>query len=148
LAIIISGLSLFEMRVKFLHVREVDPDGVILPYGGMTAAYSVVDTDDVGGICVAVVKHHPNDPHSFEYARGREYAAKKLMESGPDEVLPLEHPYSHTITDWIANQWCPSRRKYCGYAINIWPDEQGRWVSDFTPAQCHINEHLEGDPAL
>lgn len=136
------------LTIKFLHIRELESlvSGealdAIKPHGGVTVAYSVVDTPGISGICFNLAKCHPDD--RFCYETGRQHASKKLSEEGPLEVLPLEHPISHTIIDYIANQWWPSRRKYGGYAIDVWPDDKFRWMSTFTPAQSYI----EGDPAV
>lgn len=110
--------------------------GEILPHDGATIAYTVVDRPAVAGICVHVVKCHPDD--RFEYDTGRKLAAKKLKEEGPVDVLSLTHPISETIVDWFANQWCPSRRKYAGYAIDVIRDRKFRWLSRFTPSQSEI----------
>jgi hypothetical protein len=53
-------------------------------------------------------------------------------------VLPLDHPIRDTIADWLANRWWPSRRKYGGYAIDVYPDIKYRLLSEFTPAQSEI----------
>lgn len=124
------------MTVKYLHIRELEPNGDISSFGGMTIAYVIVDSPGVAGIAFNLVKCHPDD--RFNFATGRELASKKLNEEGPLEVLPLEHPISHTIIDYVANVWCPSRRKYCGYAIDVIPDHKHRWFSTFTPAQSEI----------
>lgn len=130
------------MTVKYLHVREIDEYGDLKHFGGLTVAYTLVDTEGVAGICVHLAKCHPSD--RFCYKIGRETALKKLQTEGPLEVLPLEHPISQTIIEWLSYIWCPSRSAYCGYEIDIIKDPAGRWISDFQPSQItFIGESLE-----
>lgn len=124
------------MTCKFLHVRQLDEQGDISPFGGLTVVYSIVDTIAVAGVCVNLAKCHPDDRFCFE--TGRLLASKKLFEEGPLDVLTLDHPISFAIVDWVANKWLPTRRKYGGYAVDIWPDDKHRWVSNFTPSQQYI----------
>lgn len=124
------------MSCKFLHIRLIDSDNKIQPHDGLTVAYTTVDSPSVSGICFNVAKCHPDD--RFEYQVGRQEAAKKLNEQGPLEVLPLTHPISEAIVDWIANTYWPSRRKYGGFSIDVQRDKKFRWLSQFTPSQQYV----------
>ena len=122
------------MTTKFLHVRELDRKGELSPTGGLTVAYSIVDSLSAAGICLNLAKCRSDDLFCFK--TGREIAARKLLEQGPLDVLPLEHPFGFTIVDWICTVWWPEA-SYGGFVINIFQDfdrsRRNFWYSDFRP---------------
>lgn len=124
------------MAIKFLHIREIDDEAKIMSFGGLTIAYTIVDSPSIAGICIHLSKCHPDD--RFCYETGRQLASKKLQNDGPLDIISISHPISYAIIDWLCNQWWPSRRKYGGFTINIWQDVNHRWVSHFTPSQSYI----------
>lgn len=128
------------MTIKYLHVRAVDEDQQLLPTGGITVAYTVTGKD----IVAAWVKCRPDE--LFCFATGRKEAEKKLSSpNGEFEVLPLDHPISATLVDWLATVVWPMgpESRGMGHAIDIWWDGvdeyRGRWISDFAPSQLHVN---------
>lgn len=83
----------------------------------------------------------------FCYKEGRKQAEAALKAQGPVEILELDHPISLSIADWVANSLWPSGPAVAGYtgddmgfAIDVWQDAKGRWVSDFQPAQGIVVE--------
>ena len=145
--------------IKYLHVRQIDEDGTITPYGGLTVAYTCTPTD----ICFQVAMCHDDD--LFCYDRGRRIARGRLQSpktgkraNGTDRpditVIPLEHPITQTIVSWLELEWFAS-------PIDIHLDHKFRWVSTFrdfdevvvsnTDWVDHINMQigeLEGDQGL
>ena len=76
----------------------------------------------------------------FCYKTGRTVARTELETEGPADVLPLAHPISATIAEWVATVLWPSGTEAAhyigddmGYPIDIWTDKKGRYVSDFLP---------------
>lgn len=117
-----------------MHVREIDPKGELSPTGGLTVAYSIVDSNSVAGICLNLAKCRSDDLFCFKV--GREIATRKLHEQGPLDVLPLEYPIGFSIIDWLCDVWWPDA-SYGGFCINIFQDftrtRRNSWYSDFRP---------------
>ena len=135
--------AISNMTIRYLHVRAIDEEGVLLPHGGVTVAYTITDIANFSYIYLQIVKCRPTE--LFCYKTGRERAKELLEKEGPFEVLELEHPISNAIVDWIANCLWPQgsialayRGDDMGYSIDIDNDEKGRWISTFEPSQIQI----------
>lgn len=78
----------------------------------------------------------------FCLATGRERAQAKLQAPDGDfEVLDLEHPITDTLADWLATVVWPQGPELVGYvgsdmgyAIDVYKNSAGHWVSEFEPS--------------
>ena len=105
--------------IKYLHIRKLDEEDRISPKGGITLAYTCTSSD----ICLAYAICHDNDLFCYEIAR--RIARGRLQAPTYDvTVIPLEHPISITLVDWVSTE-------IFEVPVDIFKDEKGRWVSTF-----------------
>jgi hypothetical protein len=133
------------MTVKYVHIRAIDVETEeILPHGGVTIAYTVSDIEGMRQIYVTWVKCRSDE--LFCYKTGRETAKERLKNSGPHEVLDLEHPISDLLTEWLSVDVWPDGpiRRDMGFPIDCWRDDKMRWVSTFEPSHSIV----EFEPAF
>jgi len=122
-----------DSDIRYLHVREMDDEGYIYNNGGVTVAYKV--GPEV--IVLAAVKLNPNE--QFQFAKGREYAKRRLDNAASDpgvaDIIDIAHPITETIIDWVATVYWPSlpESQGGGYVIDIGQDHKKRWMSNFAP---------------
>lgn len=89
---------------KFVHIRRVDAAGLLLPHGGLTIAYSLMQISNDFDIVFNVAACSMKD--LFCHATGREVAAERLKRDGPLDILPGDaHPRAQAIVDWIADNY-------------------------------------------
>lgn len=78
----------------------------------------------------------------FCYSTGRERSRQKLQApDGAFDIIDLEHPVSEQLADWLATVVWPSGPESLGYsgndmgyAIDVFKDDRGHWVSEFEPS--------------
>jgi hypothetical protein len=109
------------MTVKYLHVRKLDEDNNLSSNGGVTVAYTCTLTE----ICLAYALCHDNDRFCYDIAR-RITKGRLLSPKYDTYIIPLKHPITYTIVDWISKEIFEE-------PINIFLDDKYRWVSDFFP---------------
>ena len=108
-------------NVRYMHVRVIDENGVILPNGGITIAYMATPKD----IMLHMAQCHHMD--NYEKRLGRVKAAGRLCGQGPMEILTRVGSDAGSVPTEIA-EWLGSI--YLG-GITITRNEKGQWVSDF-----------------
>jgi hypothetical protein len=125
------------MTVRYMHIRWADEEGNIQPTGGVTLAYTTTDKD----IVAAWTKCRFDE--LFCFAKGRFVASEKLKNpEGQFDILPLCHPISEVLAEYIATDVWPNtmpsdlgyRGDDMGYPIDVYKDERNRWISTFEPS--------------
>ena len=104
--------------IKFLHIRQIDEKNNILPQGGMTIAY----TKTLDEVMFNVARCHLEYDN---YCRrvGREIAVNRMRKFGPEDVIPLTHPVTEGLVNWISNSY---------FDVPIEIKRLGKhWVSNF-----------------
>ena len=112
-----------------MHIRECDGVGEILHTGGMTVAYSV--SEEMEAIFLNISMCSVND--QFDRRIGREVAAKRLMEDGPLEIIPLSHPVSQAIRWWFIST----------YRYVLIQRSNKKWCSTFVPCEGDEEPYIE-----
>lgn len=139
--------------VKFIHIRRIDDDGLLSPYGGATIAYSSTKKDIVfnyaicrgdDGSCNSNTGKPIRD--LFCYRIGRQVAAGRLKKHGAVEVLERKDPMIPHILDWFC------KNVFVGEITVKWNPAFKRWESDFVmspPADAEfVLEEKEKHPEL
>lgn len=67
------------MQMRFVHIRQRDKEGKLLPNGGFTVAYEVVPTEEGSFVKYAVAKCSKRD--TYNRKRGRLIAGGRLFAS-------------------------------------------------------------------
>lgn len=117
-------------KIRYCHIRVVNPKtGVIQPKGGLTCAYQIIpiQTEDAvleGIEHISFAVAYCKDIDLFCYKTGRAIAAKRLLEQGPLDIIPLIHPISEQLAEWCGTN-------YFDIATEVWCDEKGRWLTYF-----------------
>lgn len=126
---------------KFVHIRRVDGDGILLPKGGMTIAYSLVPWSDTSTYDVVFNVSVCSNKDLYDHSVGRMVSSQRLKDDGPIEVISgSEHPRAANLVSWIADNY------YKNYVITILQRPlsprktkhgevpRWRWESTFEPA--------------
>lgn len=117
--------------MKFVHIRRVSESGHLLPTGGMTVAYSLIEYADGSEGDMVFNVSLCSEADLFCYETGRKVAAERMRKDGTLDVIPAnQHPRGQYLVDWIADNYFANGFILIKEKAN---PEKGRyrWVSTF-----------------